>query len=87
MFDDGHIGKTINLSDLDLHGIVYYDQEFGSLVMNPSGSKVAYIAEIKKEKNTPFFPASKVIIRYFQKTREMSNHIFAIFECWRLLIG
>ena len=64
LFDDGHIEKTINLSDLDLHGIVYYDQEFGSLVMNPSGSKVAYIAEIKKEKNTPFFPASKVSILY-----------------------
>ena len=59
-FDNGRIEKTINLSDLDLHGIVYYDQEFGGLVMNPSGSKVAYIAEIKKEKNTPFFPASKV---------------------------
>ena len=63
-FDNGHIEKTINLSDLDLHGIVYYDQEFGGLVMNPSGSKVAYIAEMKKEKNTPFFPASKVRILY-----------------------
>ena len=62
LFHEGHIKKTINLTDLDLHGIVYYDHEFGSLVINPSGNKVAYIAEKKKDKNVPFFPTSKVTL-------------------------
>ena len=56
------LSLSINLTDLDLHGIVYYDHEFGSLVINPSGNKVAYIAEKKKDKNVPFFPTSKVIL-------------------------
>ena len=64
LFRNRRIEKTINLTDLDLHGIVYYDPEFGSLVMNPSGTKVAYIAEKKKDKNVPFFPVSKVHIDF-----------------------
>ena len=48
--------KTINLSDVDAHGMVYFDNELGGMVLNPSGTKVAYIAEAKKPKNSPFFP-------------------------------
>ena len=36
--------------------MVYFDNELGGMVLNPSGTKVAYIAEAKKPKNSPFFP-------------------------------
>ena len=48
--------KTLNLTDLDQHGMVYFDNELGSCVLNNSKTKVAYIAEAKKAKNVPFFP-------------------------------
>ena len=44
------------MSDVDAHGTVYFDNELGGLVLNPSENKVAYIAEAKKPKNSPFFP-------------------------------
>jgi acylaminoacyl-peptidase len=47
--------KSFNLSDLDLHGPVYFDQEFGSLAVNKSGTKLAYIAEEKRPKKKSFF--------------------------------
>ena len=51
-----NISKMVNLTELDLHGMVYFDNELGGLVLNPSGTKAAYIAEAKKAKNEPFFP-------------------------------
>lgn len=54
-----NILKTINLTDLDLHGNVYYDAELGGVAINEAATKVAYIAEAKKPKNTAFFPVSK----------------------------
>ena len=51
--------KTINLSDVNVHGMVYFDNELGGMVLNPSGNKLAYIAEEKKPKNAPFFPTKK----------------------------
>ena len=53
--------KTINLSDVDAHGMVYFDNELGGMVLNPSGTKVAYIAEAKKPKNSPFFPTKNKV--------------------------
>ena len=61
------IVKTINLSEENVHGMVYFDNELGGLVLNPSGTKLAYIAEEKKPKNTPFFPTKK------NDTKENSN--------------
>ncbi len=51
--------KTINLSDLDICGNVYFDSELGGVVLNPDASKAAFIAEKKRPKTTPFFPRSK----------------------------
>ncbi len=60
--------KSYNLTDLDLHGPVYFDSEFGSLVVNKSGTKLAYIAEEKRPKSVPFFKknasAKSMIISY-----------------------
>lgn len=50
------VTKTYNLTALDLHGNVYFDAEFGSVAINLSGTKVAYVAEQKRPKNVPFFP-------------------------------
>ena len=60
------ICKTVNLTELDLHGIVYFDNELGGLVVNPSGTKAAYIAEAKKPKNEPFFPVKTTEVRLFE---------------------
>ena len=51
-----NISKMVNLTELDLHGMVYFDNELGGLVLNQSGTKAAYVAEAKKAKNEPFFP-------------------------------
>lgn len=54
-----NIEKSINITDLDIHGLVYYDSELGGIAINPSATKLAYIAEAKKPKNAPFFPQKK----------------------------
>ena len=46
--------QTINLSDFGAHGPVYFDDEFGSLALDPSGSKVAFIAEENRPKSQAF---------------------------------
>ena len=47
--------KSINLTDLNAHGEVYFDGELGSVAINQQGTKVAYIAEEKRPKSEPFF--------------------------------
>ena len=59
VWNQGQISQTLNLTEVDLHGAVYYDSELGGLVMNSSNTKVAFIAEAKKPKNVPFFPTKK----------------------------
>ena len=53
------ISKSFNLTDLDLHGPVYFDEYLGCLTINKSGTVVAYIAEEKRTKETPFFKTQK----------------------------
>ena len=47
--------RSINLSEIDAHGEVYLDGELGGLAINRQGTKLAYIAEEKRPKSTPFF--------------------------------
>ena len=47
--------RSINLTEIDAHGEVYLDGELGGLAINRQGTKLAYIAEEKRPKNTPFF--------------------------------
>ncbi|XP_059481713.1 acylamino-acid-releasing enzyme-like isoform X2 [Neocloeon triangulifer] len=48
-----------NLSSLDIHGSVYSEADFASLVWSPSGDKIAYIAEQKVPKSDSFLPLKK----------------------------
>jgi hypothetical protein len=43
------------LTELDLHGPVYFDNQFGSLALDPIGQKVAFVAEKKRPNASPFF--------------------------------
>jgi hypothetical protein len=54
----GGLVKSHNLTDLEIHGPVYFDDELGCLTINNSGNKLAYIAEEKRPKSRPFFKAS-----------------------------
>ena len=47
--------RSINLTEIDAHGEVYLDGELGGLAINRQGTKLAYIAEEKRPKSTPFF--------------------------------
>ena len=47
--------KSINLSEINAHGDVYMDAELGSVAINRQGTKVAYIAEEKRQKSDSFF--------------------------------
>ena len=42
------------MTDLDLHGPVYCDDELGGFAVNADGSRIAYVAEKKQPKNVPF---------------------------------
>jgi len=42
---------TFNMKDVDVHGKIYTDTEFGSLELSEDKTKLLYVAERKKEKN------------------------------------
>jgi len=45
---------TFNMKDVDVHGKIYTDTEFGSLELSEDKTKLLYVAERKKEKNVPY---------------------------------
>ena len=47
--------RSVNLTEMDVHGDVYMDAELGSLSINHNGPKIAYVAEEKRPKSEPFF--------------------------------
>ena len=57
VFRDGRMERSVNLSDHDLHGKVYFDDEFGCLSVSPDLKTVVFVAEEKKETNRPYLKA------------------------------
>ena len=45
---------TFNMKDVDVHGRIYTDSEFGSLQLSTDKKSLYYVAEKKKVKYTPF---------------------------------
>ena len=45
---------TFNMKEVDQHGKIYTDGEFGSLQLSEDKKTLYYIAEEKKEKNVPY---------------------------------
>jgi len=45
---------TFNMKDVDVHGKIYTDSEFGSLQLSTDKKSLYYVAEKKKVKYTPF---------------------------------
>ena len=43
---------TFNMKDVDVHGKIYTDTEFGSLELSKDKTKLLYVAERKKERMT-----------------------------------
>ena len=60
IWDQDSLRQTYNLKDIDAHGKVYSDSEFGSLSVSGDGSKLVYIAEKKKAKTVPFLHQGEV---------------------------
>ena len=58
VFRGGRMAKSVNLTDLDLHGKVYFDEEFGGLSISPDLRAAAFVAEEKKPKNRPYLKAT-----------------------------
>ena len=50
---------SFNLKDIDAHGKVYFDSEFGSLQLSEDSTKLIYIAEKKLAKKLPFLNQGK----------------------------
>ena len=44
----------LRFQEVDVHGRIYTDSEFGSLRLSEDKKRLYYIAERKKEKNVPF---------------------------------
>ena len=59
VWDTVGLQAAFNLQEVDKHGRVYADSEFGSLELAPDCSSLAYIAERKKEKNAAFLAQSE----------------------------
>ena len=55
VWQHGMLQKSVNLTEKKLHGPVYFDNTFGALDINPSGTKVAFIVEKKRLKSNSFF--------------------------------
>ena len=47
--------KPINLTEKNVHGPVYFDNNFKGFSMDPIGTKLAFIAEKKRPKSSGFF--------------------------------
>ena len=47
--------KSINLTEKNVHGPIYFDNNFKGFSMDPTGSKLAFIAERKRPKSSGFF--------------------------------
>ena len=47
--------KSINLTERNLHGPIYFDNNFKGFSLDPTGNKLAFIAEKKREKSSGFF--------------------------------
>lgn len=47
------------MGEVDLHGTVNFDSEFGSIAVNKDETILAYIAEKKKKKAASFFTQKK----------------------------
>ena len=52
---DGKLVKSIDLSDRNIHGAVYYDATFGGIAVSGDLTQAAFIAEAKDVKSCPFF--------------------------------
>lgn len=55
VFDGPVLVQSLNLTDRDVHGDVYMDQELGGLTLDATGERVAFIAEMKPPTSRPFF--------------------------------
>ena len=60
VFRGGRMEKSVNLTDYDIHGKVYFDEEFGCLSVSPDLKTVVFVAEEKKETNRPYLKAKSV---------------------------
>ena len=56
---DSGLRATFNMKEVDKHGKIYTDGEFGSLHLAADKKTVFYIAEKKKEKNVAFLSQSQ----------------------------
>jgi len=54
IWEQNCLKTSYNLKDIDAHGKVYADAEFGGLVLSEDLSKLVYIAEKKQPKKLPF---------------------------------
>jgi hypothetical protein len=59
IWSDSGLEKVYNLGEIDLHGTVNFDAEFGTIAINQSETILAYIAEKKKKKPESFFTQKK----------------------------
>ena len=58
VWQNGMLQKSVNLTEKKVHGPVYFDNTFGALDINPSGTKVAFVVEKKAMKSQSFFQST-----------------------------
>jgi len=54
VWEPGFLRQAFHLKDIDAHGKIYTDGDFGSLEFSPDSSKLLYVAEKKVAKTLPF---------------------------------
>ena len=64
VFRGGRMERSINLTDHDLHGKVYFDEQFGCLSVSPDLKKVVFVAEEKKKANRPYLKVKVGKVRH-----------------------
>ena len=84
VFRGGRMERSINLTDHDLHGKVYFDEQFGCLSVSPDLKKVVFVAEEKKKANRPYLKVKAGTVRYpTVQYAKFSQYCCLEEQCWR----
>ena len=74
--------KSINLTERNLHGPIYFDNNFKGFSLDPTGTKLAFIAEKKRAKSSGFFQNTGSSMAKCHKLNQCYNKFWWISICY-----
>ena len=66
--------KSINLTERNLHGPIYFDNNFKGFSLDPTGTKLAFNPEKKRTKSSGFFENTGSSMAKCPKPTQYTNY-------------